>query len=493
MSRDLLIRQFLAWHNETTHAQQLQAHHVQSAVIHVWPRHTYDCPLRVTFSYAVGSVDEQAERAFEKARESYERALQLYEIQMLRWEENRRAERDELRRRRAADAEDITHGLRGVAHDLGGFGGPRKPAAPTLAEYATYHRRSGELTGCQLKLVLLGGGVSEGLLWRTPGLAGAVVDEEAAFAGLSLQRHEVDGKTLAKAMQACAKEAHELVATRIGVEGHSLVAEIAVNGLEPTLAPKVDWLYAVEVNVVSHEAGKIRKHQVKGVVRPAKDGAPAFVFAGNPMFTVEHAAKRRKVMFAVCAGVVAIGAAVLFVSSQHNDSGASSVANQVAGASNATTPNSPAMAPAIRQGDAQVWAKTIEPAGPVVDARGTLSTEAKAGLESALSNLRRDTGWRVRILIVPDTDKVALEDAARAVANYWQVERGQDLQALILVTTQSRQIRLEVSRQLSPQLTDQVAGEAVSRAFEPAARSDGLGAGLAALVRELKSVRRTPA
>lgn len=493
MNRDFLIRQFLAWHNEKAHAQRLEAHHVQSVVIHAWPRHTYDCPLRVNYSYAVGSVDERAEQAFEKAQDSYERALQLYEIQMLRWEEQRRAEQAELRRRRAADPEDIAHGLRGAAHDLGGFGGPRKPVAPTIAEYATYHKRSGKLTGCQLKVALPAGGLALGLLWRTPGLAG-VIDEEKAFDGLIIQRHEVDGKALAKAIQACAKEAGELVATKITAEGLSLVAGLAVEDLQPAQAPDVEWRYTLEVDVASHDAGKTRKQQVNGFVRLAEDGAPVFVFAGNPLFTVEHATKRRNVMFAICAGVVVIGAGVWFAASRHNDAGAAPAANQGVGVRNAVTPPSLSQAAAASpQSEAQGWAKRIEPAGLVVDTGGALSTDAKGRMESALSDLQHATGWRARILIVPDTGKAALEDAAREVANYWQAERGQDMQALILVTTQSRNIRLEVSSELSAQLTDQVASELVHRAFVPAARSDGLEAGLVTLVQELKRVRKASA
>lgn len=505
MTREHLVGQFLRWHNAQPHAQQLEARHIQSVVIHAWPRRTYDCALHVNYSYSVGTIDAQSEQAFETAQALYLQQLQIYELQMLRWEEKRRHKEAELRRNKIENPDDMTHGLSSMAHSLAGFGGPSRPAVPTLASYAKFRKHTGSLTGGRLKAVLFAPGPSGGLLWRHVKQAGGAIDEATVFAGVQIERHETDAKELTKAVQDCAKEAGTLVQSAIAAEQHSLVADISVDGIQPTQAPTVEWRYGMEVKVSCQENGKTRSHTGMGFVRLAADGTAEFASGGNPLFTAEHAAKRLKVTLAVCASLVAAAGLWMFMS-HRSDEGTSPAASRAtprvvvrppapaiapapAAVANAEPP-APAPAPEQPLSPARKWALGLEPTGLLVDPYAAVSTESKSELVSALTELEGATGWHTRVLVVPDSGKATLEEASREVANYWQAERGQDIQLLVLVTTRSREVRLEVSNQLSTRLTNEVAQGLLDQAFKPAAGSGGFEAGLLALLRELDRTRK---
>lgn len=128
-------------------------------------------------------------------------------------------------------------------------------------------------------------------------------------------------------------------------------------------------------------------------------------------------------------------------------------------------------------------------AARVTDLSGTLDAAQLAGLEARLAAFEQRKGAQLTVLIVPDTQPETIEQYAIRVADAWQLgRRGVDDGVLLLVATQSRQLRIEVGYGLEGVLPDAIARRIIDETIVPHFRTGDYHAGIKAGVGQLMAV-----
>ncbi len=118
---------------------------------------------------------------------------------------------------------------------------------------------------------------------------------------------------------------------------------------------------------------------------------------------------------------------------------------------------------------------------PVTDESQVLDSHAKAALESRLINLRDNFGVQMAVYIRPSLMGLAVEDASIKIVEKWKLGSAEkDDGILILMATETRDIRIEVGQGLEGAITDLQAHRIISKLMVPAFRQGDMAGGLLA-------------
>lgn len=125
--------------------------------------------------------------------------------------------------------------------------------------------------------------------------------------------------------------------------------------------------------------------------------------------------------------------------------------------------------------------------GHVVDTTGTLSAEARAGLENKLTAFEARKGSQIVVLLVGTTAPEAIEEYSLRVAEEWRIGRsGVDDGLVLLVALDDRRMRFEVGYGLEGAVPDALArriiAETIAPRFYEQDIAGGLDAGLDAVI-----------
>lgn len=140
----------------------------------------------------------------------------------------------------------------------------------------------------------------------------------------------------------------------------------------------------------------------------------------------------------------------------------------------------------------EVSAQSLQPIPPlesrVTDLTGTLTAAQQAQMESRLAEFEARKGAQVAVLIVPTARPEAIEQYSVRVVDAWKLGREKpDDGALLLVTKDDREIRIEVGRGLEGALTDLVSRRIIDDTIVPLFRAGdfpgGINAGLEQMIR----------
>ena len=119
--------------------------------------------------------------------------------------------------------------------------------------------------------------------------------------------------------------------------------------------------------------------------------------------------------------------------------------------------------------------------GWVTDMAGVLSPEHKARLNRLISDLERDTGAEVAVVILRRTQGATPKEYATELFNRWGVgKREADNGVLMLVALGDRRVEIETGYGMEAILPDAVAGEILDTAVVPRFRAGDIAGGVIA-------------
>lgn len=134
-------------------------------------------------------------------------------------------------------------------------------------------------------------------------------------------------------------------------------------------------------------------------------------------------------------------------------------------------------------------AQAGKPTGFVNDFATVLSPTDKSALETKLSGLEKSTGDEVSIAIISSLGGDTIENFAVNLYKDWGLgKKGVDNGALILVSIEDRQIKIEVGYGLEPVLTDITTSHIISDTITPLFKNGDYAGGLSAGVDQIVSV-----
>jgi uncharacterized protein len=130
--------------------------------------------------------------------------------------------------------------------------------------------------------------------------------------------------------------------------------------------------------------------------------------------------------------------------------------------------------------------------GWVVDMAGVLSPEHKARLNRLISDLERDTGAEIAVVILRRTQGATPKEYATELFNRWGVgKREADNGVLMLVALGDRRVEIETGYGMEAILPDAVAGEILDTAVVPRFRAGDIAGGVIAGVEAIAERIRT--
>jgi uncharacterized membrane protein YgcG len=136
--------------------------------------------------------------------------------------------------------------------------------------------------------------------------------------------------------------------------------------------------------------------------------------------------------------------------------------------------------------------------GWVVDMAGVLSPEHKARLNRLISDLERDTGAEIAVVILRRTQGATPKEYATELFNRWGVgKREADNGVLMLVALGDRRVEIETGYGMEAILPDAVAGEILDTAVVPRFRAGdipgGVIAGVEAIAERIRNAQASGA
>jgi len=119
--------------------------------------------------------------------------------------------------------------------------------------------------------------------------------------------------------------------------------------------------------------------------------------------------------------------------------------------------------------------------GRVIDQTATLSAEQKAALEQTLQAFEVRKGSQLAVLMVPTTKPETIEQFALRVAEQWKLGREKvDDGAILVVSKDDRELRLEVGYGLEGALNDATSKRIISEIIAPRFKQGDFYGGIAA-------------
>ena len=129
--------------------------------------------------------------------------------------------------------------------------------------------------------------------------------------------------------------------------------------------------------------------------------------------------------------------------------------------------------------------------GYVSDFAGVFSTEQRASLENFLSDLERQTGVEMSVVVLPSLEGDEVADFTNRLFKKWGVgKKGKDNGVMILAAVQDRKARIEVGYGLEPVINDALAGRIQREEMIPLFKQDRYADGLDAVARRLARIIR---
>jgi uncharacterized protein len=130
-------------------------------------------------------------------------------------------------------------------------------------------------------------------------------------------------------------------------------------------------------------------------------------------------------------------------------------------------------------------------AGRVNDLADVLTTDTRAGLESALADLERTDSTQVVVLTMKSIEEEPIEEFGIRLAEQWKIgQKGLDNGAILILALAERKVRIEVGRGLEGKLTDLMAGRIIRNEIIPRFREGdfdgGVRAGVNAIIATVK-------
>lgn len=117
--------------------------------------------------------------------------------------------------------------------------------------------------------------------------------------------------------------------------------------------------------------------------------------------------------------------------------------------------------------------------GPVADLGGVIGAQTEAELVQYLSAVNEQTGVQVAVLTVPSLGGVSIEEYSIEVAEKWKLgQAGKDNGALLVVSVEDRELRIEVGYGLEGELTDAKSGLIIRNVIVPYFRQGDYAKGI---------------
>lgn len=137
-----------------------------------------------------------------------------------------------------------------------------------------------------------------------------------------------------------------------------------------------------------------------------------------------------------------------------------------------------------------LWAVPVPSwTGPVNDTAGIMSETEKMELTEYLTALNDQTGVQIAVLTVPSLEGEPIETFSLDVAEAWKLGQADtDNGALLVVSLDDRELRIETGYGLEPLLTDVKCGLIIRNVIAPYFRSGDYGAGIIAGIRNMAGV-----
>lgn len=127
--------------------------------------------------------------------------------------------------------------------------------------------------------------------------------------------------------------------------------------------------------------------------------------------------------------------------------------------------------------------------GPVNDTANILSSTEEKALDSYLRNLDSQTGIQIAVLTIKSLNGIPLEEYSLAVAEEWKLgQKGQDNGALLLVSYNDRQLRIETGYGLEGSLTDVTSGLIIRTVIAPYFQQGEYGEGIIAGIQTMAGI-----
>ncbi|GIV09910.1 MAG: hypothetical protein KatS3mg019_2001 [Fimbriimonadales bacterium] len=119
--------------------------------------------------------------------------------------------------------------------------------------------------------------------------------------------------------------------------------------------------------------------------------------------------------------------------------------------------------------------------GWVTDMAGALNMEQKARLNQLITQLERETGAEIAVVIIRRAQDATPKEYATDLLNRWGVgKRGADNGALMLISLGDRRVEIETGYGLEAILPDAAVGEILDRAVVPRFRNGDIAGGVLA-------------
>lgn len=119
--------------------------------------------------------------------------------------------------------------------------------------------------------------------------------------------------------------------------------------------------------------------------------------------------------------------------------------------------------------------------GWVTDLADLLTPAQEAALEEQMESYKRGSGQDVALLTVPELKGTTIERLALEVGRTWKLGQvGEDVSALLVVSREEREVRIEVGRGGEGSLTDAISGRIVRDVIVPAFKRGDYDGGLRA-------------
>ena len=127
--------------------------------------------------------------------------------------------------------------------------------------------------------------------------------------------------------------------------------------------------------------------------------------------------------------------------------------------------------------------------GPVADLGDVIGAQTEAELVQYLSAVNEQTGVQVAVLTVPSLGGVSIEEYSIEVAEEWGLgQAGKDNGALLVVSVEDRQLRIEVGYGLEGELTDAKSGLIIRNVIVPYFRDGDYANGIVEGTRNIVGV-----
>lgn len=131
------------------------------------------------------------------------------------------------------------------------------------------------------------------------------------------------------------------------------------------------------------------------------------------------------------------------------------------------------------------------PSGLVNDYASLLSAESHTTLESELLALEKETGIQIAVVTIPDLSGDTIENYAVKLFEEWGIgQKGKDNGALLLISRDDRQLRIEVGYGLEGALTDALSSQIIRNIIAPNFKNGDYNTGIVEGVRAMLAATR---